>query len=116
MSLFDVFRQPVTVTRAGQGAWVEGVWVPGSEETLSVLASIQPVTPEDLQMLPEGRRLDARYALFSDTELNGALEGSGQDPDRVTLFGEDHEIAAVGRWRNNVINHYRYVALRSQPE
>lgn len=107
------FRQSVTVTRYAAGSYTKGVFAPGTTSTLTIQASIQPASPNDTLLLPELRRNDKAFVLFSDTELR--LVNGSTNPDRVTLFGETYEVLAKSPWRNNVINHYYYVVAKVQP-
>ncbi|MFC3227334.1 hypothetical protein ACFOGJ_08845 [Marinibaculum pumilum] len=109
-----MFRKPLTVRRKLPGAWANGVWVDGSDVDLSIMASVQPATPEDMQSLPEGRRNMAAYRLYTSTELRSS-EDDETNPDRVTLFNDDYEITQVGRWQNGIRSHYRAIATKARP-
>ncbi len=64
--------------------------------TFTIDACVQPAGGRDLQRLPEGMRVMEIKAIFTATELKTA--GSGQDPDLVTIDGEDYEVQKVERW------------------
>lgn len=107
------FRHAVTVTRGAAGSYSHGIYSAGTTSTLTIQASVQPTKPNDTLLLPELRRNDKAFVLFSDTVLN--LVNGSTPPDRVSLFGETFEILAQDPWQNNVINHYKYVAAKVQP-
>jgi len=106
------FRQSITFTQRAAGSRTNGHWVEGSETQIPIQASIQPASPSDIAALPEGRRNTKTFRLYSDTLLNDL--SSAQSPDIVTLFGEKYEVTSLLPWRNNVINHYKYIVTKVQ--
>lgn len=68
-----------TVTRETDGADVDGRWVPGSTTTLSVDASVQPVTGDAMEDLPQGIRVEDVRILWTVTELRTEKSGTGAD-------------------------------------
>lgn len=120
MTPFEIFRIPVEVLRHAAGAFVNGVWIEGATTPISITASIQPTTGEELLSLPEGRRDRKTYAIFTSTKLYVARPGI--NPDFVTIFGEKYEVVKVDIWQNNppifsIINHYKCIvsALEAIP-
>lgn len=114
MSAFDVFRKPLTVYRPSNGAYVNGVWVEsGDDVVLTINASVQPATTEDLQSLPESRRNLGAYRLYSSEPFQTITEGS-KNPDIVQIYGDDYEIAESSPWQNGVQNHHKSLAVRVQ--
>lgn len=99
----------LTVKRLSPGTWDKGVFTEGSESTITIRASIQPLSPHDLQVLPEGRRDSQLYCIYTSTELRLA---TNSNPDKVVINGEDYEVVSAAPWRNNIINHYRYIVTR----
>ena len=108
-----IFRKPVTIKRKAPGQFTNGVWQDGAETTFSIEASVQPTTPEDLQSLPESRRMGTSYRLYTDIRLFTVTEKSS-NPDVAVIDGEDYEIAMVSIWQNNIIPHYKAIAVRDQ--
>lgn len=102
----SLFRQAVTGERLGVGSYVSGLWVPATPTALTIQASIQPASENDLKLLPEGRCEDGAYALRSASEI---LAG-----DVYIIGGERHEIIKRQVWQNGVIPHYLGVAVREQ--
>lgn len=107
------FRKAVTMRRPAPGSHVEGRWVPGAMGAdQTIYASVQPASGEDLERLPEGARNRAAYALFTDTELQAGSIEAKREPDRVVLFGAEYEVLHIEPWQNNVINHFKALAVR----
>lgn len=113
-SPFSAFRRPLVANRKPMGTYVNGVWTEEAGLDFTILASVQPATPEDLQSLPENRRTFTAYRIYTDVIMLSALEGV-RNPDTVTINGEQYEISQVAMWQNGVINHYRCLAVRIQP-
>jgi hypothetical protein len=59
------------------------------------------------------RRERKSYTLFSDERLNDLVASPG-NPDRVTIDDEVFEVSRTAPWKNNVINHYKYVVTKMQ--
>jgi len=91
------------------GRWEED----SSPEEFTIKASLQPMTGEDLEALPEGKRAEAGYWIFTSTKLKTVqTDGSDQNPDIVVIFEEEFEAVTLKRWRNNIINHYQVGVVR----
>lgn len=106
------FRQAHTLFRL-TGSYVDGDWVEASEASISITASIQPATGNDLQNVPEGRRASGVFAVFTDTAIQTAVQGATPTKaDRLSIGGILHEAVHVEPWQNNVINHYKALFAR----
>lgn len=110
--MFGVFRKPVTIKRRGAGSYVNGFWQAASESTLTIQASVQPAGERDVQLLPEGRRSNGAFRLFTDAALQVAQEGTGLNNDVAVLEGAEYEIMAEMPWQNGLIPHRAYIAAR----
>lgn len=100
------FRQTVTGERPGVGSYIGGVWTPMTPAALSIRASVQPASENELKLLPEGRREYGAYALRTATLI---MMG-----DVFLIGGERHEVIKRQVWQNGVIPHYLGVAVREQ--
>ena len=89
----------------------KGKWVEGSESSFTIKASVQPLSEEELQAMPEGRRTRETYRIFCDDVLNTV---EAQNPDEVVFGGERYEVYSAGKWQNQIINHYTYTISRKQ--
>jgi len=61
----------VSLTREGSGGYWndDGEWVPGGPSTSTIRAAIQPANGNQLMDLPEGLRVEARWLLWSRSEV-----------------------------------------------
>lgn len=107
------FRKPFTVKRTIPGAYVNGVYVEGSETTLTIHASVQPVSGQDMVSVPEGRRASDVVKVYTSSDLFAQGDaGSGQSPDRLVYLGKDYEIYTKDVNQNGVISHFKYYAVK----
>ena len=108
------FRQTLTVKRRSVGAYNNAGFyeVQSSNTTLTITASIQPITGSDLVLLPENRREEELLKLYTDTPLIGVEKGNPRNCDIITIDGYDYEVVKVFPWKNNVIPHYKVVVAK----
>lgn len=105
----------VAVGPVGRGAdIVDGTvhwkWVgPKLAAPFSIVGSFQPMNGDELDRLPEGLRSREVQKGFTSTELKG--EGATQEPDRVTINGQQWEVQNVERWAE-LGNYWRVVVAR----
>lgn len=105
---FGIFNQTVRMRRPVLGEYVGGVWTDYPPIETSIQTSVQPVQPSKLQLLPEGRRLDARFTLYSKQEI--------KEQDEVLLRGTWYEVLHVAPWQNGILPHYMGIAVKKQQE
>jgi len=107
------FRKPYTVNRTAPGSYVGGVWVAGAVSTVPIMATIQPVSDQDLKALPEGTRSSDVVKIYTETLLYTVEDkGVNQQPDRITWFGAVYEITSKSVRQMDIISHYRYMATK----
>jgi hypothetical protein len=120
MALIDVIFSlqtpgPYTVTRTAAGAYTNGRYDAGSESTFTIIASIQPLglaaSGRVLTELPEGQNGDEVRILYTITEL--LTRSPGQEPDVVTLDGEDYYVVQTARWQAFGNEHWEVLVSRT---
>ena len=107
-------RMPLTIRRTEGGEYVDGIWQPGTESEFTARYSVQPTSPDDMEMLPEGRRDRQAYTLFGDKPLRMATDEG--NADLVLIYGEWYEVHARQAWRNGLVPHERMVATRLEEQ
>jgi len=105
----SVFRKAVTRKTISGATIVDGYRVAGTPTSSTIQASVQPLTPHEVEQLPEGRRNQKNFWLFTDTELNMK---TAENPDLVTIDGEDFEVMKVHPWQNGVISHFKILVMK----
>ncbi len=106
MSLFNTRKIPIM--RPLQGAYVGGIWTETPEQTLYFKGTVQPSRPSDMKILPEARRVERAYTLYSRSQF--------KEGDRTAIDNEEYEILAVEVWQNGILPHYKAVATKRQRE
>ena len=106
-----MFRRLLSRTIKGPGSVQDGKYIQGVDTTEEFYASIQPLTPAEIEQLPEGRRNRKPLWLFTSTRLN---EVTGSNPDVVTIDSEKYEVDKVHPWQNGVISHYKCLVMGMQ--
>lgn len=97
------------------------VTISNSPTIIPATASVQPLIGKEVQLVPEGRRDKESYSMFTSTEILGVTT---QNPDQVTVLkgpftGLVFEVISINDWQNNtnfnLVNHYKYIAMRLHP-
>ena len=70
---------------------------------------MQPASPEDMKELPEGRRSDEVFKLYTSTRLYTVTD---QNPDYLVIDSEKYEVVSVGKYQSGVINHYKVLIAK----
>jgi len=105
------FRKSLVGTRFVAGTFPKGEYVEGGTSVINFKASVQPLKPNEMQLLPEGRRESEAFRLYTDFQLKTVRTESGSElnADNVTIDGENFEVLSVAKWKNNVLNHFKAV-------
>jgi len=116
--MFERFRKETQCYRLSPGVDnPDGSFTEGGRTGFTIKCSKQPATADELLSLPEGRRSRESYVLYYETDdpLQTVETSETRNPDIVEIFGEEYECAETGKWRNDVINHWRSIVQRLQP-
>ena len=104
------FRKPVVGVRTDPGGYVDGGEIDGSITPLNFTSSVQPLSGNEQETLPEGYREGGAYRLYTDFKLRAVNQNTKDPGDKITLDGKDYLIIVVEPWQNNVIPHYKAIA------
>lgn len=91
------------------GEYVAGEWTNGTPVRADISASVQPARGGDLELVPEGRRHEKSYRLYTTSTFT---DTPGSQPDRVLLFGEEYEVVHSQRWDSGLIPHVKAIAVK----
>lgn len=91
------------------GARVKGKWVP-VETPGTFTGSVQPVNGRDLDVVQVGRQDTGKVKVYANESLNVSIEGTNTPGDLILWEGGRWEIIAKLPYRNDLINHYKYIA------
>ncbi len=105
------FGTTYSVTRTAAGSNATGVYTPGSASTLSITASVQPITGEDVKRLPEGVSTEGLIKLWTTTALKTPRDVSGSSGgDTISFSGRTYMVESVSDW--NTVGGYYEAVLR----
>lgn len=109
------------------GASQPTITILNSPLIIPATASVQPIG-KDIALVPEGRRDKESFTFYSSTRVYGVNQEYPnqvtQNPDQVTVIktpftGLVFEIININEWQNNsnfnIVNHYKYIAMRLHP-
>ena len=106
------FRKALVVKRHAAGTWNKGRYTEGAQSDINITASVQPATPEEMNLLPEGRSISETFRLYTSTKLLPANSSAGINADIVIIDGENYEVLSCATWQNDVINHYKAIVSK----
>lgn len=106
------FRYPVTIERKTGGRWnADGEWEGGSADTLTISASVQPLSAREYTFIaPEGDHTVRGVKLYTDVELYTDRE---KDWEADVLLWRDArwKVVQCDPFQSGVISHFRAYAL-----
>lgn len=102
------FRKPQTITRTTAGSYVNGVFVDGVTSSITIQASVQPMTGEDMKTLPEGKRLSDFVKVYTSSDLQVLGEVAGLIADRLSWRSHTYECISADVRQMDVISHFKY--------
>jgi len=110
-------RRTLTYYRdPGGGSFIDGTWNQPALISASFTASIQPVKPQEMLLLPEARRNEETLKLYTSTALRTADEQNNLNADQVEIDGARYEVLSVATWGNDIIPHYKALVVRMQEQ
>jgi hypothetical protein len=103
---FIQFNQTIVGEIPGAQTNVGGFLQEGTPTPLSIEGSIQPASSRDLETLPEGRRINKTYAVYTQDEM--------QENWRLTIYGQSYTCVDPGVWQNGVLPHYKALMQKTE--
>ena len=103
--------QVIEFTRAGTPSSSYGRVVPGTISTFTARVVVQPLSPRERMLLPEGSRTKEKVKIYSITTLRIGSPEAGTIGDRFTYNGVLFEVDAEAYWAGDG-SHYRYWATK----
>jgi len=107
-------RRTLTGIRPTGAHDINGRWQESTTAGISFEASVQPLSSRELKSLPEGRKADASFRLYTDYALKTVDEKTGKNADRVKIKDRSgaerwYEVISVEDWGNGIVSHYKAV-------
>jgi len=106
------FRKLIPVTRTAPGNYnIDGIWVEGASESLSIKMSVQPLRLDEMDALPEGRRSSRAVKIYAESELYAVEQTTRQNADIITWLGKSWEVVGCEAYQMGVIPHFKALAV-----
>lgn len=97
--LINDFAEDVVLHRFASGTYTAGIYVPGAETLSTIRGSVQPLTTDELLLLPEGQRSRGSFKVYTSTELFTARESGKRKADQLDIRGVLYEVQDVQSWQ-----------------
>ena len=111
----------VNVFNITGGASQPIITIANSPLLINATASVQPTKGKEVMLVPEGRRDQETYKMYTSTQIFGV---DTQNPDQIQIlkapyFPTVFEVIKIDEWQNNpnfnIVNHYKYICMKLQP-
>jgi hypothetical protein len=113
----SLMTETVEIVRARDFTLVEGRYQRGSETTKTASASVQPLNPDEQQLLPEGRRSKESVKFYLAERVYGTDEENQLPADRIRHDGKLFEVVSVANWAIGTdLPHYKAIAVKLDGE
>ena len=91
-----IVGRPLTLQRRTSSFDATGDVSEGSPSDVNIVGSLQPISGETRNALPEGMRKDASAMLWTTTPLQAASPGNAGD--RISFSGSTYEVIGPVDW------------------
>ena len=113
-SLIQNFSETITVRHYSAGTIVNGIVQPGGVASVVITdASVQPVSGEDLQSLPELERTKEALKVYTTAEVQTSDPRTGIPSDLVGIRGNQYKAVHVEPWAYGFI-FYKVLCVREK--
>lgn len=110
-----------SVSRHASGSYVDGRYVAGVLETLTVEGSMQPLSGRNIEMVEEGERITDYFTFWSDKRLSLASTVTLGRSDVITINNETYKCVGTRIFLNKTnysgikLPHYE-TTLKREPQ
>lgn len=111
-----LFKKLYTIRRYGTQTIVKG-YASAPHTDFMTWLDVQPYSPDDLKVLPEGERTEKRVKTFGGERLVSSDAIEGVLSDRLFYEGRWYQCTSSVMWEHTILRHYRSdFVLMSQNE
>ena len=115
--MIGIPTNPITVERHNGGDWIEGEYVKDAPDELIIEASVQPLKPNEVKILPEHLRSSESLKIYTEAKLIIADEKNQIPGDIIVHDGKRFIIHSVSNWSIGTdIPHFKCVAVKIDGE
>ena len=110
------FNRKVQILRSASGSYDDdGNWQEGAQQTLDVVANVQPLDTREFEqytkILAGGNRPISMVKIYTNAILLMDAQMTGQKADNLLWLGKRYKIAMQEEWQSNIISHFRYIGV-----
>lgn len=93
-----------------------GNWIDADQTTNQFFTdgSIQPVSSQDIRLLPDAFKSTAVYKIFTPTKLRSVNQFGATQADSIIIDDETYQVQIVERWRQLRQMHYKVFVGRTE--
>lgn len=100
----------LTARRFADGTFEKGRFTNGASTDFAFVTGIQQPTPDDLELLEEGKRTRQTVVLFTETQLRLATKTA--NADNILIDGQWFEANAYKPFKTLFPNNYRIICTK----
>jgi hypothetical protein len=110
--LIHYHGEVVTIKRFGEGGYQDGIYQPGIEESIDIVASVLPAAPDEIKILTAGMETTAAIEIYSEDELKTGNKSGKTKPDIIVWNSREWQVHSVEMYRKSVgVYLYRSIAV-----
>ena len=103
--------------KATVGHWSGGKYVHGTDSApVDLECTEQPVTGDDLKLVPNGFKSSNIKKLYTKTVMIGLNEDTGEEGDTVEIDGRDYLVLSTKKWGELRLSHYEVILGRKEKD
>lgn len=113
----SLMTETVEIIRHRDVKWVDGLPVTGTESNILAVASVQPLTANEVLQLPEHRRTRESVKMYLSTLVRTSDEKNQLPADRIRHDGKIFEVHSVANWNIGTdLPHFKAVCVKLDGE
>lgn len=108
----------LSIQRTDTGSYVNGRFVAGALDPFDAIASVQQATPNEIKLLPEGRRDSETITVYTEIELRATDQGPNQTKGDVFVYlNKTWEVHKVENWTTHKkLKHFKSIAVKQDDQ
>ena len=107
------FTETITMYWRTGDAYVDGRFVPGTEQSQSIVASVQRLDMRERQLLPEGFRASETLKIYTETNVVELIQNDVtpiEDAAEFEYKGKRYAMLASEKW-DYLISHWKITVV-----
>ena len=103
----NIFKRLYTVRKYKPQVIEQGYASADEYMDVEMMLNVQPMSPNELMVLPEGERTLKRVKAIGSDEITAADDATGIPGDRLLYAGSWYECKSSVHWDHTMLRHYR---------